>query len=220
MADRQPVHRGRQAEAERNDRLVLEAARAVVARCGADATVAAIAQEAGVGMGSLYRRYGTKDDLLRHVCTLAMQETVQAGEEALAVADAGAGLAQYVRSCVSRGTGTLGALAGSIDTTPGMWELSKRSRTLLGRLVGRARQAGALRDDVTALDIAWLIETLGRSGPAAPAAEDAVIRQRLTELAIDGLRAAPPESRRRLPGPPPTASHYERRWHAPAGRVS
>jgi AcrR family transcriptional regulator len=216
MADRQPVLRGRQAEAERNDRLVLEAARAVVARCGADATVAAIAHEAGVGMGSLYRRYGTKDDLLRHVCTLAMQDTVQAAEEALAVADAWSGLAQYIRSCVGRGTGTLGALAGSIETTPGMWELSKRSRTLLGRLVRRARQAGALRDDVTPLDIAWLVETLGRSGPAAPAGEDVVIRRRLTELAIDGLRAEPPgaTTQPRLPGPPPTASHYERRWQA------
>jgi AcrR family transcriptional regulator len=216
MTDRQPARHGRQAEAERNDQLVLNAARAVVARHGAEAPVSAIAEQAGVGMGSLYRRYGSKADLLRQLCTLAMESTIRAAEAALADADPWAGLAGYVRACVTQGTGTLGALAGSITTTPQMWDTSRRSRGLLEQLVERARQAGALRPDVTALDIAWLIETLGRSGPADPAGEDTVIRQRLTEIAIDGLRAVPagplPGRSEPLPGPPPTARHYERRW--------
>jgi hypothetical protein len=62
---------------------------------------------------------------------------------------------------------------------------------------------------VTALDIAWLIETLGKSGPAAPGSEDEVIRQRLTAIAIDGLRARAPS---KLPGKSPSTGHYERRW--------
>jgi AcrR family transcriptional regulator len=213
MTAGQASRRGRQAEAERNDRLVLDAARAVVARYGPDAPVSAIAEQAGVGMGSLYRRYGSKADLLRHLCMLAMADTIRAAEEALATPDAWDALAGYIQTCVAQGTGTLGALAGSIDTTPDMWATSRRSRGLLEQLVGRARHAGALRPDVTALDISWLIETLGRSGPAEPASEDAVIRQRLTAIAIDGLRgAARPHGL--LPGPPPTARHYERRWRA------
>lgn len=203
------VLRGRQAEAERNDRLVLDAARAVVACHGADAPVSAIAERAGVGMGSLYRRYGSKDDLLRHLCTLAMDSTIQAAEAALAEPDPWAGLSWYIAECVAQGTGTLGALAGSIDTTPAMWATSKRSRVLLEQVVTRARRAGSLRPDVTALDVAWLIETLGRTGPADPASEDAAIRQRLTTIAIDGLRAP---AKSRLPGPRPSARHYERRW--------
>ena len=183
------VRRGRQAEAERNDRRVLDAARAVVARYGADAPVSAIAELAGVGIGSLYRRYGSKDDLLRHLCTLAMNSTIEAAEAALAEPDPWAGLCRYIAQCVAQGTGTLGALAGSIDTTPDMWATSKRGRALLERVVTRARRAGSLRPDVSALDIAWLIETLGRTGPADPASEDAAIRQRLTTIAIDGLRA-------------------------------
>jgi hypothetical protein len=75
--------------------------------------------------------------------------------------------------------------------------------------VARARRAGGLRPDVTVLDIAWLIETLGKSGPAEPGSEDEVIRQRLTAIAIDGLRAP---ATGRLPGKPPSTSHYERRW--------
>jgi AcrR family transcriptional regulator len=211
--------RGRQAEAERNDRLVLNAARAVVARYGPQAPVAAIAEMAGVGIGSLYRRYGSKDDLLRHLCTLAMQDTIEVAERALAATDPWTGLAGYIRDCVAQRTGALGALAGSIETTPEMWAISKRSRVLLEQLMQRARVDGELRPDVTALDVAWLIEALGRSGPAEPTAEDEIIRQRLTAIAIDGLRAdrADPEGRApgTLPGAPPSTRHYERRWQAP-----
>lgn len=212
------ARRGRQAEAERNDRLVLDAARVVVTMHGSDASVAAIADLAGVGMGSLYRRYGSKADLLRHLCMLAMQDTIHAAEHALAQPDPWAGLAGYIRACVAQRTGALAALAGAIETTPDMWQASKRSRLLLRRLLHRARQAGLLRADVTALDIAWLIETLGRFGPAQPADEDKIIRERLTAIAIDGLRAAVPGGRRlsSLARPAPSPQHYERRWRASA----
>ena len=61
---------------------------------------------------------------------------------------------------------------------------SKTSRELLDQLLARAREAGQLRPDVTVLDIAWLIEMLGRSGPAEPSDEDVVIKRRLTAIAI------------------------------------
>ena len=212
------VRRGRQAEAARNDQRVLDAARAVVATYGADAPVSAIAERAGVGMGSLYRRYGSKDELLRHLCTLAMQSTIGSAEAALADPDPWAGLSAHIAECVAQGTGTLGALAGTIDTTPEMWAISKRSRALLERMVTRARRAGSLRPDATALDVAWLIEALGKSGPAEPGSEDEAIRRRLTAIAIDGLRAP---GLGRLPGRPPTARHYERRWqHAATSAAS
>jgi AcrR family transcriptional regulator len=205
--------RGRQAEAARNDRLVLDAARTVVARYGPQASVADIAAVAGVGMGSLYRRYGSKDELLRHLCMLAMQDTIQAAERALTESDAWTGLAGYITECVRQRTGTLGALAGSIETTPQMWAVSTRSRDLMSQLIRRARDTGGLRPDVTTLDIAWLIEALGRFSPAEESAEDSVIRERLATIAIDGLRAAAPDREvSRLAGPPPTRQHYERRW--------
>jgi AcrR family transcriptional regulator len=209
--------RGRQAEARRNDQRVLDAARAVVARYGADAPVSVIAERAGVGMGSLYRRYGSKADLLRHLCMLAMTATIEAAQAALAEPAAWTGLAGYIQACVSQGTGTLGALAGSIETTPEMWAASKRSRALLDQLLARAREAGQLRPDVTVLDIAWLIETLGRSGPAEPSDEDVVIKRRLTAIAIDGLRASAGSGH--LPGQPPSSSHYEQRWRVSAASV-
>ncbi len=202
--------RGRQAEARRNDQRVLDAARSVVSRYGADAPVSVIAEQAGVGMGSLYRRYGSKADLLRQLCMMAMTATIEAAEAALAEPDAWTGLAGYIGACVSQGTGTLGALAGSIETTPEMWATSKRSRALLEQILARACETGQLRPDVTVLDIAWLIETLGRSGPAEPSEEDVGIKRRLTAISIDGLRRS--SGAGQLPGKPPTASHYEERW--------
>ena len=65
---------GRQAEARRNDRAVLDAARDVFSAQGADAPVSAVAERAGVGVGTLYRRYGSKTELLQRMCVLAMEQ--------------------------------------------------------------------------------------------------------------------------------------------------
>src|SRR5947207_3014456 len=113
--------RGRQAEAERNDRLVLEAARDVFAAHGADAPVSAVADRAGVGIGSLYRRYGSKTELLQRLCMLAMEDSISAAREGLAQDDAWAGLAHYVSRCVAFRSGAFAPLAGTIETTPAMW---------------------------------------------------------------------------------------------------
>jgi AcrR family transcriptional regulator len=201
--------RGRQAEAERNDRLVLEAAREVFATRGGSAPLSAVAERAGVGMGSLYRRYGSKTQLLQHLCILAMKQTVEAAQTALACDDAWTGLESYVRACVAFGSGALAPLAGTIETTPRMWEISMRGRRLLDELVKRAQRQGALRQEVTALDVAWLTELFGRRGPARPGAEDDHVHQRLLAIALDGLRAPGTTP---VPGPPPSARHYESRW--------
>jgi AcrR family transcriptional regulator len=201
--------RGRQAEAQRNDRRVLDAAREVFAASGAGAPVSAVAERAGVGMGTLYRRYGSKTDLLRHLCTLAMEQAIEAAEAGLAAEDAWAGLAGYVRACVGFGSGALATLAGTIETTPQMWETSRRGRRLLDELVTRARRDGGLRADVTALDIAWLIELFSRRGPGWPGPGDTSVRDRLLAIALAGLRAGDAEP---LPGPPPSQRQYEQRW--------
>jgi AcrR family transcriptional regulator len=218
--------RGRQAEAERNDRLVLDAAREVFAERGAAAPVSEVAARAGVGMGSLYRRYGSKTELLQRLCMLAMEQSIRAAEEGLAVPDAWDGLAEYVSACVAQRSGALAPLAGTIPVTPAMIETSRRSRELLGELVARAHREGGLRADVTALDIAWLIELFGRRVPVSGGrdggtdhgCDDGNIIARLLAIALDGLRAP---GTHLLPGAPPTDGHYEKRWHAPLthGRV-
>ncbi|HZV72336.1 MAG TPA: TetR family transcriptional regulator [Conexibacter sp.] len=206
--------RGREAEAARNDRRVLDAAREVFARQGADAPVSAIAAQAGVGIGSLYRRYGSKRELLQQLCLLAMEQSIAAAREGLAADDPWHGLSDYVQACVAFGAGALGALAGAIETTPRMRATSRRSRRLLAELVRRAHAARVLRPDVSPLDVAYLIERLGRRGAEPDDAEQENVRDRVVAIALAGLRAhagSPP-----LPGRPPSERRYTGRWSTPA----
>lgn len=201
--------RGRQAEAARNDRLVLDAARQVFATQGFDAPVSAVAKRAGVGMGSLYRRYGSKSELLQRLCLLAMEQAIEAAEAAVAAEDAWDGLAGYVRACVAFGAGALAPLAGTIETTPAMWRASRRGRELLEAVVARARRERGLRPDVTTLDVAWLVELFSRRPAGGEGAAEDAVQARLLAIALDGLRTPRPEP---LPGAPPSPSHYEGRW--------
>lgn len=202
--------RGRQAEAERNDRLVLEAARDVFATQGADAPIAAVATRAGVGMGTLYRRYGSKTALLQRICVLAMEEATVAAEEGLAADDAWAGLTHYVQRCVDMRSGALAPLAGRIEVTPEMWELARRGGALIDELVARAHRSGGLRPDANALDVAYLVEQIGRRSPTESPDETDVVRRRLLAIALAGLRAG--AATEALPGPAPTREAYESRW--------
>ncbi|MER7134440.1 TetR/AcrR family transcriptional regulator [Streptosporangium saharense] len=205
---------------ERNDRALLQAARDVLAEDGAHASVAAVAARAGVGIGSLYRRYRTKEELFQRLSLMSLDHWNEAAEQGLADPDPWAGLATFVRRCVEFGQGTLAPIAGAIEVTREMSDKARHGDELLDELVRRAREAGVLRTDVTTVDISLLIEQLGRF-PAAdqlrkqgrddllPGAAEA--RRRLIAIALDGLRAghAP------LPGSPPDNELFTSRWSNP-----
>lgn len=208
----------RRAEVERNDRALLHAARAVVAEDGAHASVAAIAARAGVGVGTLYRRYRTKEQLFQHLSTLALADYLRAAEEGLAHDDPWDGFAYYATHAVLAGTGALGAIAGTIEITDEMNTISARGDAAAEDLVRRAHDAGVLRADVGPVDIALLVEQLGRSPlveqvtkqgrtDLVDAAEHA--RRRLVAIALDGLRAPAPAP---LPGPRPGWELFSERW--------
>ena len=208
----------RRAEVERNDRALLLATRAVVAEDGAHASVAAIAARAGVGVGTLYRRYRTKEQLYQHLCTLALKDYLRAVEEGLAHDDPWGGFAHYVTHAVLAGTGALGAIAGTIEITEEMSATAARGDAVAEDLVRRAHDAGVLRADVGAVDIALLIEQLGRSplveqltkqgrNDLVDAAEHA--RARVIAMALDGLRAPAPAP---LPDPQPGWELFSERW--------
>ena len=214
------VH-GRQAEARRNDLVVLEAARDVFTAHGAAAPISAVAERAGVGMGTLYRRYGSKTELLQRLCVLAMDQALAAADDALAASDPWDGLAGYIRACVDLRSGALASLAGQIETTAEMRSTARRSMARTEEIVARAHRDGRLRADVAALDITWLIEQFSRrSLDLLDPAEERNVRSRLVAIALDGLRAGPglrtgPDRTgpdQALPGRPPSRSHYVNRW--------
>ncbi|MEU4508408.1 helix-turn-helix domain-containing protein [Nonomuraea wenchangensis] len=203
--------------AERNDRRLLQAARDVLAEDGAHASVAAIATRAGVGIGSLYRRYKTKEELFQRLSLLSLEHWNEAAEQGLADPDPWTGLTAFICGCVAFGQGSLAPVAGTIEVTQEMSAKARRGDELLDELVRRAHQADVLRKDVTAVDISLLIEQFGRSpvidqlrkqgrDELLPAAAEA--RRRLIAIALDGLR--PGNSP--LPGSPPGEELFTGRW--------
>jgi AcrR family transcriptional regulator len=212
--------RGRQAEARRNDLAVLEAARDVFTALGADAPIAAVAERAGVGMGTLYRRYGSKAELLQTLCVLAMEQTLEAAEEALKANDPWAGLAGYITACIELRSGALASLAGQIETTAEMRRTARRGMERMAEVIARAHSDGSLRPDATPMDISWLIEQFSRRAPdPVDPDEERNVRSRLVAIALDGLRARTAEgSRRTLPGDPPSLERYVNRWSRAASR--
>jgi AcrR family transcriptional regulator len=206
-----PRKRGRQAEAARNDLRVLAAAREVFGTQGPDAPVSAVAERAGVGIATLYRRYGTKEELLQKLTVAAAEQYSAAARAALAVPDAWEGFAQYVRDCVAFGPSSLAPIAGTVAFTTEMREAGDRSNELADAVVARAHEAGVLRADATTVDVFLVIEQFGRRAPA-PASGDANARERLVTLVLDGLKARPGEGNSPLPGEAPTLRRYEELW--------
>ncbi|MEV4222143.1 helix-turn-helix domain-containing protein [Nonomuraea sp. NPDC049725] len=201
--------RGPQALAARNDQALIEAARHVFTTQGFDAPVSAVAEHAGVGMGSLYRRYRTKEELLQRLCVDSMERVAAAAQGGLAHEDPWQGLAHYIQQCVAFGFGILAPLAGAIDVTPEMQQANQRAQHLADELTARAHRAGVLRTDVTTMDISLLIGQFSRSTPAPPGRAEEEIRSRLLAIALDGLKA---HNTGPLPGEPSSVQHYQTLW--------
>jgi AcrR family transcriptional regulator len=115
-------------------------------------------------MGTLYRRYGSKAELLQHLCVLAMEQALEAAEEALKADDPWAGLAGYITACVELRSGALASLAGQIETTAEMRRTAQRGMARATEIIARAHRNGSLRPDATAMDISQP----PRPGPSRP----------------------------------------------------
>ncbi|MEO3823133.1 helix-turn-helix domain-containing protein [Actinomadura sp. B10D3] len=204
-----PRKRGPQARAARNDRALIEAAREVFITQGFDAPVSAIAERAGVGMGSLYRRYATKEELLQRLCADSMEHLAEAARAGLAIGDPWQGLVHYITECTAFGFGALAPLGGTIALTPQIQHAAEQAGRFTDELIARAHDAGALRTDVTALDIFLLIGQFSRPGPAPSQHADQHVRSRLLAIALDGLKADHTDP---LPGPPPDPREYHTMW--------
>jgi AcrR family transcriptional regulator len=196
------------ADAQRNLVRVLDAAREVFAEQGIDAPVTEIADRAGVGVGTIFRRFPTKDDLLAAVVEQRTAQLIDAADVALASADPGAALQRFMETaaamhindvcwCDAAGTGLFDreGLREQIDLLVGK----------MGELLTRAQTAGQVRSDVRALDIPVLLMAVAKSGLML---EDAIpgAWKRYLALILDGLR---PEAARPLPRRPLSRREFE-----------
>jgi AcrR family transcriptional regulator len=205
---------GRRAEAARNDARILAAAREVFVD-DPSAPIAAVARRAGVGIGALYRRYPSKDDLLRALCADGLRRYTEAAEAALADRrDPWESFATFMRRAVDADASSLTVrLAGTFAPTPELYAAAAHAGDLNVALFERTQKAGAIRLDAHVNDMALILEQLASIRLGGPERARA-LRHRYLELALDGLRTA---STRVLPGPPPGDDELGRRWDPTGG---
>jgi AcrR family transcriptional regulator len=201
---------GRRAEAARNDVRVLRAAREVLTG-DPDAPMVDIASRAGVGVGTLYRRYASREALVLHLCLDGVRALDDEARRALQRVDADpwGAFAGYMTGAYDAGAGALGAsVMGTFTPTQELVTASTDAADSTRELLSRAQAAGAVRDDVTTEDVNLLFEQL-RAVRLGDERRTGELQRRYLALVMQALRApgAGP-----LPGPPPGWDEIRRRW--------
>ncbi len=208
-SDPAPARLSRQAQTAANDERIIAAARAVFLT-DPHAPISAIAERAGVGIAALYRRYPSKEELIKQLY-LENQKLIVAEIQA-ALADDGDPWEVYGRF-IHR---SLDAGAGSLSFRfPGAFaftgELERVGRELdqgMRALMVRAQEAGVLRPDVGEGDIQWTWVS-AQAIQVTDERRTGELRHRYLALLLDGLHAPAATP---LPGPAPTGMEYEEYW--------
>jgi len=179
------------ADARRNQERVLAAAAVVFAEQGRDAQMDDVAKRAGVGVGTVYRHFPTKEALIEALAVDRFEKILAVGKEALLHPDpweaftgaiwAGAELTASDRSF----TEIVGEISGPMPLPE---DLQREMYATYGELIRRAQEAGALRADLVMDDIPMFMCGIGLGARKTHVCADAWKRH--VAIVIDGLRAS------------------------------
>lgn len=189
MRDTEAPLSGRRREAARNDVVILDAARSVFL-ADPSAPVSAVAARAKVGISALYRRYPSKEDLLRELARDGLVRYI--AELEAAVADDRDPLlvyTDYLTRVLDGGSQALAqSIAGTFTPTPDLTALGQRAAALVKEVHLTAQRHKVLRDDVEPIDVVFLLEML--SAIKLPGADGGhALRHRYLALILQALRA-------------------------------
>ena len=189
-------------DAQRNRQRILDAARELFADEGLGATLNDIAHHAGVGVGTVYRRFPDKAQLIEELFEQQIGELVAVMEEALEDPDPWQGLTSFLRrnlelQACDRAFREI--ITGTPDGAERVGRIRQRMFPLAARLVQRAKDAGALRPDFEPSDVPVLFMMLTTVLDSARDVEPDLWRRYL-EILLQGLRAHP-EAPQPLPAP-------------------
>src|SRR4051794_16830328 len=185
------VQRPLRADAARNRARLLVAARAVFAERGLDVTMDEVARRAGVGVGTAYRRFRNRDDLIAALFEERMQEFMSSLDDALADPNPWRGMTVFFERWMAMQAEDRGFRQLLLQSAVGRERVRRfrdQLRPLTAELLGRARQAGALRADVDERDMPLINLMVGAVHDFAHEVEPELWRRALG-LLIDGLRA-------------------------------
>lgn len=184
------VDRALRADARRNREAVIAAARMLFADRGLDAQVPDVAKAANVGIGTVYRHFPAKDDLIAALVTERFERFAQKARESLESPDPWEGFADFIRFAAQIQADDR-ALCEVMGSRPHLMDAAARAAglpELADRLVKRAQRSGQLRPDLDWEDVPMIACGLGSATHASPAPSRGRWR-RLVEIILDGLRA-------------------------------
>jgi len=174
------------ADARRNRERILDAARCACAEHGASVQMDDVARGAGVGVGTVYRHFPTKETLIEALVAEKYRVAIEQANRALEVEDpweSFAGLLAEGAEMMARDATLRDAFTRLAPDLPEAAAGRAEFEAVAGRVVARAQQAGVVREDVTFDDVSALM-----SGLCASMARPQVDWRRHLALLLDGLR--------------------------------
>lgn len=178
------------ADAERNRIRLLDAARAAFASGQAAVTLEQIARDADVGIGTLYRHFPTRADLLNAVFQEALAELLDRSREPAGADAPCRTLVEWLRALIAHAVEYRGLahalMSASYDRSSALARCSDPLRAAGERLLERAQQAGQVRADVSIGDLMQLTNAIALAAEQCP--EDAELADRLLALTLRGLK--------------------------------
>ncbi|MEU6644200.1 TetR/AcrR family transcriptional regulator [Saccharomonospora sp. NPDC046836] len=185
------------ADAQRNRDDLVAAARTLFGERGIDVPLDEVAHRAGVGIGTLYRRFPDREALIEAVAIDTVGRLTEIAETELSAGpDAWTALVGFLRRAVELRIGVLLSvltpqLPQAAHGRPALRAARQELIGLLDRMVAGAQAHGVLRTDVGSGDIAVLLSMLVRELPGLPDAVADAVPVRFLELVLDGLRTRP-----------------------------
>ena len=179
------------ADARRNRERILDAAREQFSQHGLDAHVEQIARAAGVGVGTVYRHFPAKEDLLQALADERFAWFAQNARAALDDHDPWNGFCEFMREA-ARVTAEDRALSEAMNQLPNLCAASAEKARLLElsrELIERAKARGSMRADFTADDVPSLMRGLARATAPQESGPPAMSWERYLEIILAGLRA-------------------------------
>ena len=181
------------ADARRNRAQILQAAQAAFAAEGLSVSIHEIARRAGVGVGTVYRHFPTKEALFEAIVVSALDRLVEEGRSLITADDPGAAFFEFLSRMLDEGSASKtlkDALAGAgVNVKAATSGAGNDLQRVTEALVTRAQRAGAVRDDLDGDDLMALLA--GTFLAIDRRTDDAGASGRLVAVLHDGLRSRP-----------------------------
>lgn len=210
MAGADTARRPLRADAERNRARIIEAAREVFAERGLHASLDDVADRAGVGVGTVYRRFADKNELIDAIFEDKIAEVAEHAQKALEHEDPWEGFVSFFSAISAEQATNRGLKEALLTEDEGRARVARaraKIEPVVTELVERAKDSGRLRPDFDPLDVPLLHKMIGDLADSTRTGGPDYWRRAL-QIVIDGL-AASRDTPTPLPAPPMERERFE-----------